>query len=67
MSKALQLKNATPDKKFYIFAYDTLDIPSLENFPFVQCWVNTACPRIADEKSFMVNIGDLLTPDMVKF
>jgi 2-(3-amino-3-carboxypropyl)histidine synthase len=47
------------DKKYYIFAFDTLNISDLENFPFIQCWVNTACPRIADEKHNIVNIDEL--------
>ena len=67
MSKALQLKTSEPDKKFYFFAYDTLSERYLEDFPFIQCWVNTACPRIADERNHMVNIDDVLTPEMVKF
>ena len=59
-SKAMQLINNTPEKKFYIFAYDTLDQHYLNDFPFVQSWVNTACPRIADEKKHMVNIDEIL-------
>jgi len=47
------------EKDFYIFAFDTLSEFDLENFPFIQCWVNTACPRIADEKIKIVNIDDL--------
>jgi len=27
--------------------YDDLDWGSLENFPFIECFVNTMCPRIA--------------------
>jgi len=40
-----------PGKKFYFFATDTLDHDQLENFPFIRCFVKTACPRIAlDDK-----------------
>jgi len=62
MSKAIQLINKEKEKKFYIFAYDTLDIHYLRDFPFIQSWVNTACPRIADEKIHMVNI-DVIFPE----
>jgi len=48
------------DKKYYLFAFDTLQANELENFPFIDCWVNTACSRIADEKSNIVNIDDIL-------
>ena len=36
-------------KNCYIFAFDTLDFNQVENFPFVECWVNTACNRILDD------------------
>ena len=47
--KAAELKNQLKDKNCYIFAFDTLDFSQVENFPFVQCWVNTACSRILDD------------------
>ncbi len=46
------------DKKFYKFVFDNLDINQLENFPFVDSWVNTACPRL-DEDVSLVNILEL--------
>ena len=47
--KAVELKNQLKDKNCYIFACDTLDFNQVENFPFIQCWVNTACNRILDD------------------
>ena len=47
--KAVELKKQFGDKNFYIFAFDSLDFNQVENFPFVQCWVNTACNRILDD------------------
>jgi len=58
MKKALELKNKN-DKEYYIFQFDTLNPSELENFNFIECWVNTACPRIADEKFNIVNIDDI--------
>jgi len=46
LKQALALKNKLKDKECYIFMFGTLDENQLENFPFVECWVNTACPRI---------------------
>ena len=47
--KAIELKEQLKDKNCYIFAFDTLDFNQIENFPFVECWVNTACNRILDD------------------
>lgn len=47
--EAIELKNQLKDKNPYIFVFDTLDFNQLENFPFIQCWVNTACNRILDD------------------
>jgi len=47
--KAIELKEQLKDKNCYIFAFDTLEFNQIENFPFVECWVNTACNRILDD------------------
>lgn len=62
---ALKLKDKYPDKEFYFIAMDTISFDSLEDFPFVEVWVNTACPRIGwdDTKRAnkpMVDLGSLL-------
>ncbi|MBI2657353.1 diphthamide synthesis protein [Candidatus Woesearchaeota archaeon] len=49
--KAVELKQQLKGKNCYIFAFDTLDFSQIENFPFIQCWVNTACNRILDDYS----------------
>ncbi len=58
IEKAMELAEKK-DKEYYIFACDTLNVSDLENFPFIECWVNTACPRIADEKAGIVNVDEL--------
>ncbi len=47
MKAALNLKKKYKDKNFYILLFDDLDFNQLENFPFIECFVNTMCPRIA--------------------
>ncbi|MBI4144593.1 diphthamide synthesis protein [Candidatus Woesearchaeota archaeon] len=64
--RAIELKK-TKDKNYFVFVSDTLNFSELENFPFIDCWVNTACPRIADEKAGVVNINDLVEEGVVKF
>ena len=59
MKKALELKSRK-DKNYYLFAFDTLQQYNLENFNFINLWVNTACNRIGDEKTNILEIEDLL-------
>ncbi len=61
LKKALELKS---DKNIYYFLDDTINFAELENFNFIDCWVNTACPRIAYDDSIkiskpIINLGDL--------
>ena len=46
------------DKRFYRFVFDTLDIKELDNFPFIDAWVSTACPRL-DEDAVVLNVEEL--------
>lgn len=55
LKKALELKKKIKDKKCYIFIADTINPAEFENFPFIECWVNTACPRFADNKKGVLN------------
>jgi 2-(3-amino-3-carboxypropyl)histidine synthase len=62
---AESLKKHFPEKDFYYFIFDQLDFSQLENFPFIESWVNTACPRIMidDIRKFgkpVINIEALL-------
>jgi diphthamide biosynthesis enzyme Dph1/Dph2-like protein len=43
------LEKNYPGKNFYLFLFDTLDTVQMRNFPFIEAWINTACPRIADD------------------
>ncbi len=52
------LEKKYPNKKFYIFISDTIDYRQFENFPFIQAWVNTACPRI-EEDILVLNMMDI--------
>ena len=62
---ALKLKKKYKDKNFYFFVGDNFLDSEIENFPFCECWVNTACPRIGQDdilrhKKAIVNIKDVL-------
>ncbi len=47
-----------PDKKFYYFLCDTLNFNELENFNFVECWINTMCPRMMEDIK-LLNLEDI--------
>ena len=55
LKKAMELKKKLKDKNCYIFMADTINPAEFENFPFIECWINTACPRFADDKTGVVN------------
>ena len=62
---ALALENKFPEKKFYYFIDNSVSFDQLENFPFIEVWVNTACPRIGldDQEKFargVINLNDAL-------
>jgi len=57
LMKALMLKDSILGKKVYIFVSDNVNESQLENFRGVDCWVNTACPRIEGEK--MLNYSEI--------
>jgi 2-(3-amino-3-carboxypropyl)histidine synthase len=56
LKKAFELKKKLKDKNCYVFLADTIDVREFENFPFIESWINTACPRFADDKKGVVNV-----------
>ena len=61
LKKALQIKNKLEKKhkKCYIFCFETLNLNELENFPFIEFWLNTACPRIEDDSKIILNFEEI--------
>lgn len=59
--KAEELKRRleAEGKKVYLFLGDEIKQENLENFNFIDCWINTACPRISDDVKDAVNLKDL--------
>jgi 2-(3-amino-3-carboxypropyl)histidine synthase len=46
------------DKESYIFLENNLDLNKLEDFPGIDYWVNTACPRL--EGKGIISLRDIL-------
>jgi len=49
-AKEIKKKLEEKGKNAFIFVFDTLDATEMQNFPFIDFWINTACPRIADDR-----------------
>jgi len=62
LKKALKIKGELEKKgkKCYIFCFDTLNVNELENFPFIDFWVNTACPRIEEDSNKIINFEEVI-------
>ncbi len=60
LKQAIILKNRLEKqkKKAYIFTFNTLDVNQLENWPDIECWINTSCPGLNLENHFIC-IGDI--------
>jgi 2-(3-amino-3-carboxypropyl)histidine synthase len=54
LKEALKLKQRYKNKKFYFLLTDIIDFTQLENFPFIECFVNTACPRISFDDAHII-------------
>ncbi len=62
---ALRLERLFSDKRFYYFVDNAVSFDQLENFPFIEVWVNTACPRLGfdEQEKFakgVINLTDAL-------
>jgi diphthamide biosynthesis enzyme Dph1/Dph2-like protein len=57
LKQAISAKNKLK-KKSYLFISNNIDIKEFENFPDINSWLNTACPRM-DFDSSIFNLSDL--------
>ena len=58
LKKALSLKKKIKNKKSYLFISNNIDVNEFENFR-LNCWVNTACPRLDMDNNFIINIDKI--------
>jgi len=64
LKEAQEFKEKIRPKQGYILVSETLDFSELENFPFIDCFVNTMCERIGYDDTVrtprpIVNIDDI--------
>ncbi|MBS3170071.1 diphthamide synthesis protein [Candidatus Woesearchaeota archaeon] len=67
---SLALETKYPDKRFYHFIDNVVSFDQLENFPFIEVWVNTTCPRVGfdDQEKFVkgvINLNDALEAEKI--
>ncbi len=63
LKASYRLEKKFPDKQFYFFIDDVVSFNQLENFPFIEVWINTTCPRVGldDQEKFtkgVINLND---------
>jgi len=58
LKKALDFKKKLKEKKSYLFISNNMDTGEFENFG-LNCWVNTACPRLDMENNSIINIDKI--------
>lgn len=53
-----KLQKKYPNKKFYLFLADNINLQELENFQ-IDFWINTACPGLSLDSPRIINIDKL--------
>jgi 2-(3-amino-3-carboxypropyl)histidine synthase len=61
LKRALELQNSDKlkNKKPYLYIANNISTQEFENFPQIQSWINTACPRMDMADNSIINIKDL--------
>ena len=57
MKKAINFKKTLKNKNSYLYITNELNISEFENFPQIQSWVNTACPRMDLDSTKIINLN----------
>src|SRR3989338_2571930 len=57
------LKEKYPNKTFYYFVDNNIDFSKAEDFPFIESWINTACPRLGFDDAAHISLPVLNLTD----
>lgn len=57
LTRAIDLKNKIKNKNSYLYITNEINLGELENFPDIDSWVNTACPRMDLNDSSIINMN----------
>ena len=58
LKKAIELKDLIENKKSYLFLSNNINTSEFENFG-LNCWINTACPKLDFDDPYIMNYGQL--------
>ena len=58
LRRALETRDLLQNKKSYLFIDNNIDVSEFENFG-LDCWVNTACPKLDFDDSYIMNYKQL--------
>ena len=58
LAEELRIKLEENGKEAFVFLADEINFSQLENFNFIESWINTACPRIVQDFNCL-NLEDL--------
>lgn len=58
LEKSLKIKSLLK-KPSYLYIADEIKTSEFENFPQIKSWVNTACPRLENDSSLIINFEQL--------
>jgi 2-(3-amino-3-carboxypropyl)histidine synthase len=56
LKRAFKIKNKIKNKESYLFISNNINTAEFENFPEIESWINTACPRLDMEDARIVNM-----------
>lgn len=59
LQRAIELKDKIKNKNSYLFIANNINTNEFENFPEIESWVNTACPRMDLDSSDIINIDKI--------
>jgi 2-(3-amino-3-carboxypropyl)histidine synthase len=59
LNKSLEFKQGLKEKKSYLFIGNDLNVSEFENFG-IDCWVNSACPRMDLTEGSVINMGKII-------
>jgi len=58
LSRALDFKKKTKNKRVYLFLTNEVNVNEFENFK-IESWINSACPRMDLENKVLLNLNNL--------
>jgi 2-(3-amino-3-carboxypropyl)histidine synthase len=59
LKRAFKIKNKIKNKESYLFISNNINTAEFENFPEIESWINTACPRLDMEDARIVNMDKI--------